>query len=48
MDYDSRGLKCIRRISKAALIEKNGGCYVSGADVVTTPSPSNKPDAPEL
>ena len=48
MDYDSKGLKCIRRISKAALIEKNGGCYVSGADVVTTPSPANKPDAPEL
>lgn len=48
MDYDSRGLKCIRRISKAALIEKNGGYYVSGTDVVTTPSPANKRDAPEL
>ena len=28
MDYDFRGLKCVRRISKAALIEKNGGCYI--------------------
>jgi competence protein CoiA len=29
MKYDSRELKCIQKISKVALIEKNGGCYVS-------------------
>lgn len=28
MDYDFRGLKCVRKISKATLIEKNGGHYV--------------------
>ena len=34
MTYDSRGLMCVRRVSKAALIEKNGGCYTSSADAV--------------
>jgi competence protein CoiA len=34
--YDFRGLMCIRRISKIALIEKNGGHYISDADDVTT------------
>lgn len=29
MDYDIRGLKCVRKISKAALIEKNGGHYAA-------------------
>jgi competence protein CoiA len=32
MDYDFRGLKCVRRISKKALIEKNGGCYIPVLD----------------
>jgi hypothetical protein len=41
MNYDSRGLKCVRRISKATLIEKNGGCYISGTDIITTPLSAN-------
>ena len=33
MDYDFRGLKCVRRISKKVLIEENGGRYVSEIEV---------------
>jgi competence protein CoiA len=36
IEYDFRGLMCVRRISKIALVEKNGGHYVSTTDDVTT------------
>ena len=45
MDYDSRGLKCIRKISKKAFIEKNGGFYISGTDAETNQASTNNPDA---
>jgi len=41
MDYDLRGLKCVRKISKTALIEKNGGCYFSSTDDVIALAPAN-------
>jgi competence protein CoiA len=41
MDYDYRGIECVRRISKTALIEKNGGCYVSSTDATTASAPAN-------
>jgi len=31
MDYDFRGLKCVKKISKTALIEKNGGCCIASS-----------------
>ena len=36
MDYDSTGLKCVKKVSKASLIEKNGGCYVSSSNSQVT------------
>jgi competence protein CoiA len=48
MDYDSRGLKCVKKISKKALIEKNGGSYVLGTEAATNQVSVNRRNAPEF
>jgi competence protein CoiA len=32
IEYDLRGLMCVRKISKTALVEKNGGCIASNTN----------------
>ena len=36
MYYDTTGLKCVKKVSKTSLIEKNGGCYVSSSNSQVT------------